>query len=607
MLALFLSLVLLLSSLPCTAFAVDDEAVAPEESLLQTEEDEDAAPAETANPDTPSAAPTEITNLDELLAAIEAAESGDTIVLQHQINISENCVIGDMEKRVTLVPTDNFDGEALFRTMEYEEQNISIQNLILDGLNTPNVSAILANPYTFKGMKGAFQLSNTEIKNFESDQSNVCIYALDATITACSFCDNTATRTAGIEIGPNATADISDCLFSGNISYGDGGALRCRGQVQISDSIIIGNQVAYNGTSFHSGGGICIDTKASCQITACQITDNTANLGGGLAVFGEAVIVDTLLCHNHGASGASDIRAFSGTQLTVTYSEEMNAVYTGDTPIGFYADDFENPFDAENNAVFLGESLTGEISNNQFGAKFIFAADLPAKEPKEPESSTESAPSTEAESPHESGIPSEPEPSDESEDDTPYRPAHSPTPPVVQEEETQRLKLSFGGATLDTGNPIALYGYGDGELHEADPITKAQIAVLLYRGLDEESRDAISGNASAFADVEAGVWYYDAVSALASAGIVQGYDGLFCPNNNLTFGQLITLLTRFVEPKTTTMPDDLPYREHWAYDSIVTAAAYGWIKNPASIEPDRSVARGEVVEFINSIFASCKG
>lgn len=60
----------------------------------------------------------------------------------------------------------------------------------------------------------------------------------------------------------------------------------------------------------------------------------------------------------------------------------------------------------------------------------------------------------------------------------------------------------------------------------------------------------LSGDYDTFSDVERGTWYYAAVSALASAGIVSGYNGFFRPDDTLTSGELITMLTRFVEAKT---------------------------------------------------------
>ena len=49
-----------------------------------------------------------------------------------------------------------------------------------------------------------------------------------------------------------------------------------------------------------------------------------------------------------------------------------------------------------------------------------------------------------------------------------------------------------------------------------------------------------------------------------------------------------------------------PWGEHWDYNNIVTAVAYGWIDNAETINPDHTVTRGEAVEFVNSIFVSCE-
>lgn len=188
----------------------------------------------------------------------------------------------------------------------------------------------------------------------------------------------------------------------------------------------------------------------------------------------------------------------------------------------------------------------------------------------------------------------------------PTRPTHIYRPSIEQkQEELEKLVLSCGGAILDTSIPFVLLGYSDNQLHENDPITRAQMAVLLYRSLTAESKSALSESASVFADVESGAWYYDAVVVLSSAGVINGCDGLFYPNDNLTWGQLIALLTRFVKPKTVAIPNGVTYSEHWAYDNIVTAVAYGWIDDAETFDPNRIVTRAEAVDFVNSIFESC--
>lgn len=584
-------------------------------------------------PERPEPVPAVVCTLDELLTAIESAESGDTIALQGQIVITENCIIGQEEKRITIIPVDDFNGNTMFQIWPFEGQNIVLQNIVLDGQNKSDLSALEVNFYGAPNSIGTISLTGIEVKNFSSTHSNVYINNISAVVYDCQFRDNTAQRTAGIEIAPNATINVADCVFSDNSSLGNGGALLCEGQARIDDTLITQNQ-AVSPDSARMGGGIYIGQQGYCEIVDCQISDNTAHLGGGIANWGHASIMDIVLCENQGLNGASDIMTFSSEHFTVSYSTEIGEIYSESNPIGFYLDDMDNRFSPDSNTVFLGESLTGDIPMNQYGAKFIFASDLPQVPPEESENPGEQIPPTEppttpqepntpdtSEPPVIPVIPEQPVipaiPNEPGEDvmipSTPVKPTR-PTiekPPVIQQEEPSakekvpKLKLSRGGATLDTAIPLVLLGYGDGQLHENDPVTRAQIVVLLYRSLTSDSKSAISDR-SPFADIANGTWYYDAVTVLSSAGIINGCDGLFRPNDTLTYGQLIAILTRFVEPKEAPVPDGLPYTGHWAYSNIVTAVAYGWIDNAEEIEPDRPITRGEAVKFVNLIFEKCR-
>lgn len=310
--------------------------------------------------------PVAVCSLEELLATIESADNDDTIIVQHKIEIIENCTIGQEEKRVTIIPASDFEDETIFEIWPWEEQSVVLQNIVLDGQSKSALSAIEVNFYGAPNSKGTIHLTNTQVRNFISTHSNVYINNIFAIIDDCQFLDNVAERTAGVEISKNATGKISDCIFSGNSSLGSGGALRCQGQVQIESTTITQNQ-AFNPDSAVMGGGIYIGEQGYCEITACQISDNAAFLGGGIANSGSVAIIDTLLCNNQGLKGANDIMAFSSAQLTMTYSDEMRSVYTENDPIGFYLDDMDNRFSPESNTIFLGESLAGDIYESIWG------------------------------------------------------------------------------------------------------------------------------------------------------------------------------------------------------------------------------------------------
>lgn len=516
----------------------------------------------------------------------------------------------------------------------FAEQDVTIQNLNLDGQGAA-LSAIVVNHTSLDDIVGQFEMSNINISNFASTNRPVILSAVTATVSNCTFSDNTGRRTAGIELSSNSTAIIESCTFTGNTSAGNGGAILCMGQLELRNSQISNNQAGVEVDRPCVGGGIYISNTGSGLLYNCTITGNNANLGGGISTDGKLEIVDSLIFGNIGAMGASDIYAPSNTPLSISYTNGMDSIYTENDPVGYYADYFESPFDPENNAVFLGESLSIEKVDTHFGAKFVFASDLPEEpepEPIPPEQDTPDSSDTPSDpepvepsdpgpsdkpgtpdSPDEPDEPEEPEPPKDPEPDTsdedtpapsrPHRPSHSDTP-AIEIAEPVKLVLSCGDAVLDPAISLFLAGYGDGQTHENDPITRAQIAVLLYRSLTPASVAMLSSDYDAFSDVELGTWYYDAVSALASAGIVSGYNGLFRPDDTLTSGELITMLTRFVEAKTAPMPW-VSYQGHWSYPSIVTAVAYGWIDDASEIDPDRPVARGEAVAWVNSIFELC--
>ena len=80
----------------------------------------------------------------------------------------------------------------------------------------------------------------------------------------------------------------------------------------------------------------------------------------------------------------------------------------------------------------------------------------------------------------------------------------------------------------------------------------------------------------AFADVSASP-YRDAINELASAKVFVGQaDGDFNPEGKMSVGQLLTVLTRFVEQKEM-QTGCFAESKHWAAFAAQTACAYGWI------------------------------
>ena len=97
------------------------------------------------------------------------------------------------------------------------------------------------------------------------------------------------------------------------------------------------------------------------------------------------------------------------------------------------------------------------------------------------------------------------------------------------------------GALVDAGAVSA--GPDGARYRPAEPITRAELAVMLARTLDLPP-----GEAPAFADVDPGTETAAAVSALAAAGVTRGCSAgpplRFCPDDPVTRAQVASLLMR---------------------------------------------------------------
>ena len=94
-----------------------------------------------------------------------------------------------------------------------------------------------------------------------------------------------------------------------------------------------------------------------------------------------------------------------------------------------------------------------------------------------------------------------------------------------------------------------VFGYGDGRFGPEDPITREQLAVILYRFARYQGRSAaISGNAAAFVDGNrVSAYALDAVNWAVGIGLLQGSDGMLSPTEGASRAQAAAILMRFCE------------------------------------------------------------
>lgn len=137
-------------------------------------------------------------------------------------------------------------------------------------------------------------------------------------------------------------------------------------------------------------------------------------------------------------------------------------------------------------------------------------------------------------------------------------------------------------------------------------LTRAMLVMILSR--IEDDIDITEKNA--FADVADGQWYTDVVSWATENGIVNGYsDGSFRPNAPITRQQLALILWRYAQYKGidvssdgTVMPEfkDISMIEPWAREAMSWACTNGIIsgKDNNRLDPAGNATRAEVAAMV---------
>ena len=512
-----------------------------------------------------------VSTLEELETAIAAAEDGDTIAISAEITLDGVALETDSD--ITLVRADTYESGSFFR------------------------------------LKNSAVLSGFTMENYKSSTTVMCDST--AEIKHCSFIGDVETTDSFIKaymILSTADVVISDCTFNGALYS----AIRSNQNVQlkITNSTFSNNSSYAQGGAIHSSGTLILDN--------CTFTGNKAVSGGGVYCSGNLTITDCQFSGNQIESEKFGTDILSMGTLSITDDPQDGA--------GFYEES-------------TGEKVSLPLANYTSTAKLIWLTDEQAAEyfaPVEPDEPEEQEPSPDDETPIEPPTtPSEP-PNDDNGDDTPddqqppsepqetpngdedgdipnddnepeiiYRPVYIRVPVYIErdpEPEPEEPSLICGNAVIDVSRSVVLEGYTDGLLHLEDGLTRAQFMTILYRLLDEDTLERYNSTDTVFADVAPDAWYCPYVNTIANAGIVCGTgNGNFDPESILTWGHIITILSRFVEQQDYDL-QNIQY-DGWAADSIETAVALGWITDHAAFNPDAPISRGELAYFINYVLS----
>ena len=377
--------------------------------------------------------------------------------------------------------------------------------------------------------------------------------SISTAYSECRFSD----CTAGAVEADNGNQYFGHCVFERNTAQ-YGAHIRMNG-----GSASLFNCVLGKGTATIRGGAIACYTDQEVTLEKCSIWENTAaQHGGAIWNRGKLTITQSTI-HNNTANGESDdiVNEYSGQLALMDDYDALVALYAtyGLIPNKWAVD------------TFIDESA--EKPNMVFSMSFATNDPEPSPEP-EPE----------------------PTPTPDPEPKIIYR--TRTVEKLVKEPEVEPATITNGKAVLKAPDSRFWTGYEIGHGGAGGTVTRADFAALMLSMMDDESRERYYTETAPFDDVAPGVWYAPAIGTATNAGFMLGCGlGVFQPERNLTWGELITVFSRFTEEGT---PPEVYTGNHWAKDAINTAISLEWIS--AGIDPGETVTTGDLAGFVQTVF-----
>lgn len=170
--------------------------------------------------------------------------------------------------------------------------------------------------------------------------------------------------------------------------------------------------------------------------------------------------------------------------------------------------------------------------------------------------------------------------------------------PVVDQPESPYLENEDHFAYI--------IGYPEGGVQPTGYITRAEVATIFFRMLNDETRNAYWKTTNDYDDVASTAWYNNAVSTLTNLGVINGMpDGGFHPDANITRAEFATMAARFfvgTEDYDTSQDIFNDVENHWARENINLAYLLGIINGypDGTYLPQNVITRAEAMTIVNN-------
>ena len=150
-----------------------------------------------------------------------------------------------------------------------------------------------------------------------------------------------------------------------------------------------------------------------------------------------------------------------------------------------------------------------------------------------------------------------------------------------------------------------IIGYDDGTVRPERSISRAEVATIFFRLLQDDTREKYWADTNDYSDVADDAWYTNAISTLTNLGILTGYeDGTFKPDASVTRAEFATIAARFSDGELEGFASfpDVP-EDHWASKYIAKAEKLGWIKgyDDGTFGPENEITRAQAMTLVNRV------